>query len=29
VSSRNAAVELILDAESGLGPGILRISPDE
>lgn len=29
VSSRNAAVELILDAESGLGPGILRISSEE
>jgi DNA-binding NarL/FixJ family response regulator len=29
VTSRNAAVELILDNESGLGPGILRISPDE
>lgn len=29
VTSRNAAVELILDRESGLGPGILRISPDE
>jgi DNA-binding NarL/FixJ family response regulator len=29
VTSRNAAVELILDGESGLGPGILRISPDE
>jgi DNA-binding NarL/FixJ family response regulator len=29
VSSRAAAVELILDAESGLGLGILRISPDE
>jgi DNA-binding NarL/FixJ family response regulator len=29
VSSRNAAAELILDHESGLGPGILRISPDE
>lgn len=29
VSSRNAAAELILDAESGLGPGILRISSDE
>ena len=27
VSSRNAAAELILDHESGLGPGILRISP--
>lgn len=29
VSSRNAAAELILDGESGLGPGILRISPEE
>jgi DNA-binding NarL/FixJ family response regulator len=29
VSSRNAAAELILDHESGLGPGILRISPEE
>lgn len=29
VRSRNAAVELILDSESGLGPGILRISPEE
>ena len=29
VSSRSAAVELILDHESGLGPGILRISPEE
>jgi DNA-binding NarL/FixJ family response regulator len=29
VTSRNAAAELILDHESGLGPGILRISPDE
>jgi DNA-binding NarL/FixJ family response regulator len=29
VSSRNAAVELILDYESGLGPGILRILPEE
>jgi DNA-binding NarL/FixJ family response regulator len=29
VSSRSAAAELILDGESGLGPGILRISPDE
>jgi DNA-binding NarL/FixJ family response regulator len=29
VTSRNAAAELILDAESGLGPGILRISPEE
>jgi len=29
VSSRNAAAELILDHESGLGPGILRISPKE
>ena len=29
VSSRSAAAELILDHESGLGPGILRISPDE
>ena len=29
VTSRNAATELILDAESGLGPGILRISPEE
>ena len=27
VSSRSAAAELILDHESGLGPGILRISP--
>lgn len=29
VTSRNAAAELILDPESGLGPGILRISPEE
>jgi DNA-binding NarL/FixJ family response regulator len=29
VSSRSAAAELILDGESGLGPGILRISPEE
>jgi DNA-binding NarL/FixJ family response regulator len=29
VSSRNAAAALILDGESGLGPGILRISPEE
>lgn len=29
VSSRSAAAELILDTESGLGPGILRISPEE
>ena len=29
VNSRNAAAELILDHESGLGPGILRISPEE
>jgi DNA-binding NarL/FixJ family response regulator len=29
VSSRSAAAELILDRESGLGPGILRISPEE
>jgi DNA-binding NarL/FixJ family response regulator len=29
VASRNAAAELILDGESGLGPGILRISPEE
>jgi DNA-binding NarL/FixJ family response regulator len=29
VSSRSAAAELILDAESGLGPGILRISEEE
>lgn len=29
VRSRNAAVELILDNESGLGAGILRISPEE
>ncbi len=29
VTSRNAAAELILDAESGLGPGILRISAEE
>jgi DNA-binding NarL/FixJ family response regulator len=29
VSSRNAAAELILNHESGLGPGILRISPEE
>jgi DNA-binding NarL/FixJ family response regulator len=28
VTSRSAAAELILDRESGLGPGILRISPD-
>jgi Bacterial regulatory proteins, luxR family len=29
VKSRGAAAELILDRESGLGPGILRISPEE
>jgi DNA-binding NarL/FixJ family response regulator len=29
VTSRNAAAELILDSESGLGPGILRILPEE
>jgi DNA-binding NarL/FixJ family response regulator len=29
VKSRSAAADLILDHESGLGPGILRISPDE
>lgn len=29
VRSRNAATELILDHESGLGPGILRILPEE
>lgn len=29
VSSRNAAAELILDRESGLGPGILHISAEE
>jgi hypothetical protein len=29
VTSCNAATELILDSESGLGPGILRISPEE
>jgi DNA-binding NarL/FixJ family response regulator len=29
VTSRSAASELILDGESGLGPGILRISPEE
>jgi DNA-binding NarL/FixJ family response regulator len=29
VSSRNAAAELILDHESGLGPGILWISPQD
>jgi len=29
VKSRAAAAELILDRESGLGPGILRISPEE
>jgi DNA-binding NarL/FixJ family response regulator len=29
VKSRSAAAELILDSESGLGPGILRISPEE
>jgi DNA-binding NarL/FixJ family response regulator len=29
VTSRSAAAELILDHESGLGPGILRISPEE
>jgi len=29
VKSRSAATDLILDHESGLGPGILRISPDE
>jgi DNA-binding NarL/FixJ family response regulator len=29
VTSRNAAAELILDHESGLGPGILRLSPEE
>ena len=28
VTSRSAAAELILDNESGLGPGILRISPE-
>jgi DNA-binding CsgD family transcriptional regulator len=28
VKSRSAAAELILDRESGLGPGILRISPE-
>jgi DNA-binding NarL/FixJ family response regulator len=29
VKSRSAAAELILDRESGLGPGILHISPEE
>jgi Bacterial regulatory proteins, luxR family len=29
VNSRNPAAELILDHESGLGPGILRISTEE
>jgi DNA-binding NarL/FixJ family response regulator len=29
VKSRSAAAELILDRESGLGPGILRISAEE
>jgi DNA-binding NarL/FixJ family response regulator len=29
VSSRNAAAELILDHESGLGPGILRFSSED
>jgi DNA-binding NarL/FixJ family response regulator len=29
VRSRNEAVNLILDPERGLGPGILRISPEE
>jgi DNA-binding CsgD family transcriptional regulator len=29
VTSRNAAAELILDHESGLGPGILRFSSEE
>jgi DNA-binding NarL/FixJ family response regulator len=29
VKSRSAAAELILDRESGLGPGILRISQEE
>jgi DNA-binding NarL/FixJ family response regulator len=29
VKSRSAAAELILDKESGLGPGILRITPDD
>lgn len=29
VTSRNEAAELILDPDSGLGPGILRISPEE
>ncbi len=29
VTSRSAAAELILDRESGLGPGILRISAEE
>jgi len=29
VRSRSAAAELILDRESGLGLGVLRISPDE
>jgi DNA-binding NarL/FixJ family response regulator len=29
VSSRSAAAELILDGESGLGPGILWITPSE
>ena len=29
VGSRNEASELILDSESGLGPGILRISSEE
>lgn len=29
VTSRNEAVDLILDNESGLGPGILRFTPQE
>lgn len=29
VKSRSAAAELILDRDSGLGPGILHISPEE
>ena len=29
VSSRNACAELILDHESGLGPGILRIPQED
>jgi DNA-binding NarL/FixJ family response regulator len=29
VKSRSAAAELILDRESGLGPGILHITPEE